>query len=150
MSNNAFSHFDFTLDEALEANDDLAERGPRDQRVCLCGHAVGRHSEYHGIVQCKPSKMDCACKKVRPVIEVSDLRVFLRKTDGQGPMHALGRGMAAATKKGIEIKWLVEAKCDRCENEGPISPVAVTSTLHASNYDTGFNNLLCANCRMEI
>jgi hypothetical protein len=53
-------------------------------------------------------------------------------------------------KKGIEVKWLVEAKCDRCENEGPVSPVAVTQTLHSSNYDTGFNNLLCANCRMEI
>ena len=147
---NAFSHFDFSLDDALEANDSLAQRGPRDQRVCLCGHAVSRHTEIAGIAMCKPSKMECSCKKMRPVLRVTDLRVFLRKTDGSGPMHALGRGMATAVARGVGIEWLVEAKCDRCGAEGPMSPVAVTQAGHAASHDTGYNALLCGECRTQI
>ena len=145
-----FSALDFTLDEAIEANEELLNKGPRDQRVCLCGHAVSRHMEIMGMVQCKPSKMDCGCKKIRPVLEVGDLRVFLRKTDGAGSMHALGRGMATAAQRDIKMKWLETPTCDRCSTEGPVSPVAVTQGGHISNHDTGFNALLCVNCRMEL
>jgi hypothetical protein len=149
MNNDPFVHFDFTLDEAIEANDELKTRGPRDQRVCLCGHAVSRHDEIAGVVFCKPSKMECSCKKTRPVLKVSDLRVFLRKTDGTGAMHALGRGMATAAQKDISVEWLVEPVCDRCEKPGPVSPVAVTQTGFVARYDTGYNALLCKACREE-
>jgi hypothetical protein len=147
---NVFDFLDFTVDEAIEANEELTQRGPRDQRVCLCGHPVSRHMEIMGIVRCKPSKMECSCKKVTPVLEVSDLRVFLRKTDGSGPMHALGRGLAAAVQKEINVKWLVEPECERCKNKGPVSPVAATVSGFIANHDTGYNALLCANCRMDL
>jgi hypothetical protein len=150
MSQDPFEMLDVSYEEALAVNEDLMRKGPRDQRICLCGHAVSRHTEIVGIVQCKPSKMDCACKKVRAVLEVSDTRFFLRTTEGSGAMHALTRGMVAARAKGVRIEWLGEVKCDKCGAVGPVSPVTVTPNLHAANYDTGFNSMLCAECRAEL
>lgn len=145
-----FDMLDVSYEDALAANEEIIKRGPRDQRICLCGHAVTRHIEIVGIVQCKPSKMDCACKKIKPTLEVSDTRFFLRTTEGSGAMHALTRGMVAAKAKGVRIEWLGEVHCDKCGTVGPVSPVTVTQNLHAASYDTGYNSLLCADCRAEL
>lgn len=65
-------------------------------------------------------------------------------------MHALGRGLAAAMEKGISVRWLIEMKCDRCQKPGPVSPVPVTQRGIAVPDATGYDALLCADCRTAV
>lgn len=148
----AFEYLDFTPEEALHADDLLCARQGRrrDGRICVCGHPMTRHAMLSGLVYCKPTRMECPCKKARPVVEASDTRPFLRKTEGQGAMHALGRGLLAASRDGHRVEWLVPRQCDRCGTEGPVSPVPVTQRGVAVNEATGFDALLCNKCRMEV
>ena len=151
MSSNPFDFMDFSLEEAAGEDERLRNKPvERDGRICLCGHQMSRHTIINGMVFCKPTRMECPCKKNRAVIDCNDVRPFLRKTEGSGPMHALGRGLAAAVTKGFEITWLVEKKCDRCGTEGPVSPVPVTQRGISTNKPTGFDALLCQPCRQEV
>jgi len=147
----AFSFFDFSIDEAEKADRELLTRPvERDGRICACGHPMARHTNLGGIVLCKPTRMECPCKNTRPVLDCSDVRGFLRKTAGAGPMHALGRGVQASLSKNVDVKWIVEMRCDRCKTEGPVSPVPVTKSGISVDYATGFDALLCASCREAI
>ena len=153
MSFDAFNYFDFTLEEAKEVNDKLKENGRigRDARICVCGHPIGRHSlNLRGVLECKPSAMNCPCKDERPVIRAGDVRDFLRKTVGGGSLHALGRGLQTAIEKGHDVEWIVEMKCDRCNEVGPISPIPVTQNGVSAEYATGYDALLCKACRSEV
>ena len=151
MMADAFDFMDFTLEEAVEKDNLLRQKPPeRDGRICLCGHPTSRHTIANGLVFCKPTRMECPCKKVRAVVESSDVRPFLRKTEGSGPMHALGRGLAAAITKGLDVAWLIEKKCDRCGTEGPVAPVPVTQRGISTSSATGFDALLCAVCRQSV
>lgn len=148
-----FEHLDFTQEEAQAADESLLARQgrKRDGRICVCGHPVTRHTLLAGgLVYCKPTKMECPCKASRPVIESSDTRPFLRKTEGPGVLHALGRGIQAALKAGHDVDWLVDKQCDRCGTEGPVSPVPVTQRGVAVNEPTGFDALLCRKCREQV
>ena len=148
---NPFDYMDFTLDEALAADELLRSKpSERDGRICLCGHPVGRHTIATGITYCKPSRMECPCKSCRPVIESDDVRPFLRKTGGAGRQHALGRGMAAAMEKGIHFEWTIDMECDRCHEQGRLSPVPVTQNGTATQEATGFDALLCTSCREQV
>lgn len=149
IGTNPFDALDFTLDDALAADAQLITRSPRDPRICICGHPAGRHSDLY-VMSCKPSAMSCPCKGLRVVLESDDVRPFLRKTEGAGPLHALGRGMAAAMKKGIKFWWTVPIMCDRCKTEGPVSPVAVSQRGISMSEATGYDALLCASCRTEV
>jgi hypothetical protein len=147
----AFSFFDFSIDEAREADDSLLSRpAERDGRICACGHPMARHTNLGGIVLCKPTRMECPCKNARAVLDSDDVRGFLRKTAGGGPMHALGRGVQASLSKGVKVEWIVEMRCDRCKKEGPVSPVPVTKTGFSVDYATGYDALLCADCREAV
>lgn len=152
MTVDPMSMMDFTVDDALAADEELrAKKGEKDKRICACGHAMARHLSEYGINQCRPSAMHCACKNSRPVLEASDIRFFLRRTEGGGPLHALGRGIGIAVSKGIEIKWLVELKCDRCQKtDVKLTPMPVTQSGIAANRDTGYNALLCPECREAV
>jgi hypothetical protein len=137
-----------SVDEAIEADKSQKDRKPRDPRVCLCGHAINRHTTPAGVVYCKPSQLDCDCKKIEAVIEVEDTRLFLRKTNGPGLEHALIRGMSALADAGKEAKWLVPIECAKCKTtEGAIMPAPIN--IHSStvaNESTGYNALLCQDC----
>lgn len=148
---NPFEFLDFSLEEAQKVDAELKKPvSNRDSRVCACGHPMARHTNLSGMVYCKPTRMECPCKTMRPVIEADDVRPFLRKTGGAGPMHALGRGLAAAMEKGISVRWLIEMKCDRCQKPGPVSPVPVTQRGIAVPDATGYDALLCADCRTAV
>jgi len=147
--NNAFDFFDFSEEEAVEqARLFESDKYDRDGRICLCGHPMKRHANYGAGSTCSPSRLICPCKKSRPVIETSDTRVFLRKTRGSGSGHALAQGILAAKGK-HDITWLVEMKCDKCEAEGKVSPVAVSQRGTIMDEATGFDALLCQKCREE-
>lgn len=148
----ALSALGLNKDEVLEIDTALRTRpAVRDGRICLCGHGVGKHVEVGGIVLCKPSKMDCPCKTLRPVIDAEDTRPFLRKTQGGGAMHALTRGLAALAETGKDADWIVDLVCDRCgeENES-LAPVPVTKDGRATVAATGYDALLCPTCREEV
>jgi hypothetical protein len=139
-------------DSAIQTDNALKDRSSdKDKRVCLCGHGMSKHKEIAGVVMCKPSRMDCPCKKSRAVLDVEDTRVFLRRTVGGGMMHALSRGLSALVSSGKSATWIVELKCDRCGSVDEIvSPVPVTQSGHATTYATGYDALLCQSCREEV
>jgi len=140
------------IEETLEAlQESRSVRDDYDPRICLCGHAVKRHTSANGYVYCKPSKMSCPCKTVRPVLEVQDIRKFLRKTTGAGPLHALSLGIASHVLENKSVKWIVDLVCDRCgDTQSPVTPVPVTQRGHAAPRATGYDALLCTKCRTEI
>jgi hypothetical protein len=139
----AMSFFDFSEEEALQvAEEEVIRTRERDGRICICGHPNTRHSTYADVVACNPTRMACDCKQIRLVLEVSDTRLFLRKTNGSGTSHALSKSMSKAKSLGVEIKWLIDPKCDRCNVEKPISPVSISQ-----NGKHGYNAFLCVDCR---
>ncbi len=126
-------------------------RAKRDHRINVCGHPVARITNANGIVYCKPTRMECPCKKLRPMLEVSDLRFFLRRTEGGGALHALTRGLAALEEAGGSAKWLVDLVCDRCgKADGGVVPVPVTGNGIQVSRATGFDAMLCKDCREII
>lgn len=136
------------VQEAVEADRDLRGRvGARDGRVCLCGHSVGRHTVSSGLVLCKPARMECPCRKLRPVVEAEDVRPFLRRTAGSGMMHALVRGISALAETGKSVEWIVPLECDKCGGGAEVVPAAVTKQGALSSEATGYDALLCRKCR---
>lgn len=148
---NALAALGIDLDEAVKVDKALKQRGPRDTRICICGHGISKHTDIAGRVVCKPSAMQCSCKHTRPVLDVEDTRLFLRSTQGGGSMHALSRGLSALALAGKNATWLVELKCDRCGAVDEIvTPVPVSKEGRSRSEDTGYHGLLCQSCREEI
>ena len=143
-----------TLEDVMRAEDIIRVKPThRDGRVCICGHAISKHTFAVGIVSCKPSRLNCPCKTIKPVIDVSDTRYFLRKTEGSGPLHALSRGMAALEAANGSGSWLIGVECQNpnCAKtpnsrvvpvpvDGRVSPPRVATSA------TGYDLLLCTTC----
>jgi len=149
----ALAQLGMSTDEVDEADADLLEKRARgvDRQVCVCGHGAARHTVSSGVVYCKPSRMECPCKKLRPVLLAEDTRLFIRKTDGQGPAHALSRGIRESANRGRKVSWIVDLVCDRCGTEADrLSPTAVSQRGVATDYATGYDALLCNKCRTEV
>lgn len=138
------------LEEAIEIDQKLQNRKPRDRRICLCGHGVVRHSDEYGAVQCRSNKWNCKCKEIQPVLEVEDTRLFMRKTEGPGAFHALSRGVLSATAKGQEMSWIDGTLvCHKCGSlDALLTVVPVTQAGIVQDTDTGYNALLCDECRI--
>ena len=139
--------------EAIAIEMSRTKKPVRDNRVCICGHAVARHKvdEYSGLMECKPSRLHCPCTNVRPVLEVEDTRLFLRGTSGPKNEHALVRGMTALAMSGKEAKWIEPPKCDRCDTaQGPIVPVPISKSNKVAYEATPLNAMLCETCLEDI
>lgn len=137
--------------DTLETTRENVPRAHRDPRICLCGHGVQRHTVVNGIVYCKPTKMSCPCRKIRPVLEAQDSRLFVRKTLGAGPLHALALGIAAHVAARKSVRWIIDLACDRCGATGvPIAPSPVTQRGTTAPDATGYDALLCTTCRAEV
>lgn len=141
------------VEEAIETDRRLMKKGPRDNRICVCGHAVARHKtdEFSGITECRPSRMYCPCETPRAVLEAEDTRMFLRQTNGPKSEHALVRGMVALVVAEKEAKWLDDPLlCDKCGNRGNISPVPLTKNNRIAYEPSARNALLCETCIEEL
>jgi hypothetical protein len=142
--------------EAARAVDRAQRRGRRvrDNRVCICGHGMSRHSDVNGATFCKPSALTCECKAARPVLEADDTRYFLRRTNGPGTAHALVRGIAASGERGVRVRWIEQPTCDRCGSaEGGILPAPVMRAggrINPSGDSTGYDKFLCPTCIGEL
>jgi hypothetical protein len=149
--NDALKAVGIDLEEAVKMDATLSTRKTRDDRVCLCGHGKTRHTEVAGMTFCKPSKMECPCKKERLVLSVESTRPFMRKTEGGGAMHALIRGLSVLINQGKTAEWIVDLRCDRCgADDVVVAPVPVTQNGVASVEATGYDALLCQGCREVI
>lgn len=149
----ALAMMGLSVEDVDRADAELIEKRKRavDRQVCVCGHGSARHTVVHGIVMCKPARMECPCKKLRPVLAVQDTRKFIRKTDGGGAEHALVRGMRESIAAGKSVEWIVDLVCDRCKTASAnIVPVPVTQNGIARPYATGYDALLCPECRVEV
>ena len=149
----ALAMMGLSVEDVDTADAELLEKKKHgvDRQVCACGHAMSRHTVIHGVVLCKPARMECPCKRARPVLETTDTRMFIRKTDGSGSAHALIRGIRAAVEKAKQVAWIVDLKCDRCgKADNNVVPVPVTQGGIATTYATGYDALLCPSCRVEV
>ncbi|MGA1717683.1 MAG: hypothetical protein ACO38Q_02630 [Aquiluna sp.] len=149
----ALESLGINVEEAIETDRRLMKKGPRDNRICVCGHAVARHKtdEFSGITECKPSRMYCPCDSPRAVLEAEDTRMFLRQTNGPKSEHALVRGMVALVVAEKEAKWLDDPLlCDKCQKRGNISPVALTKNNKIAYEPSSKNALLCDSCIEEL
>ena len=142
-NSNPMDFFSSSEEETLEAIE-RSESSPRvrDGRICICGHPNTRHSTYGDIVACNPTRMACDCKVIRLVLETSDTRPFLRRTEGSGADHALQKAVQIAKDKKIEVTWLVESICDKCQNKTKVDVVPISQ-----NGKKGYNVFLCLECR---
>lgn len=140
------SFFNSSEEETLEAIE-RSESSPRirDGRICICGHPHTRHATFADVVSCTPSRMSCDCKLIRLVADVSDTRPFLRRTEGPGPDHALQKAMKVAKDRNIEVEWLIESICDKCETPARVDVVPISQ-----NGKKGYNVFLCLTCRSEL
>jgi hypothetical protein len=139
-----------TADEIETAEQSIDKRN-RDSRICACGHRMSAHTVVAGASFCRPTKLECPCKSPRPVLTVSDTRSFNYKTEGSGALHALSRGILALARRGGRSHWLIELKCDRCSRQvDRLLPSAVSQRGRAMTEPTGYDALLCEECRSEI
>lgn len=134
--------------EVLEKLDEV-KKNPRrrDSGICICGHARSKHLVGALGTSCVPGKQYCPCKAVRVVVETSDTRFFMFKTEGGGANHAIVRGMVKAKNSGAEVHWVAEYRCDRCQTEGPVSVLPVSQRGIIMSEATGYDVLLCDTCR---
>ena len=140
-------------DEAERVDKELTLNArTKDKRICLCGHALGRHDMALGRPVCQVGKLACNCRTLQPVLVVSDTRPFIRKTEGSSMNHALSRGIAAARKAEVTIDLIEEAwGCHKCGTAGEairLTPMAVTANGIPTDHDSGYNALFCDDCRI--
>jgi hypothetical protein len=149
---NPFDFLDISEEEAMSNLDEANRYGKRDGRICICGHSLKFHNfiDTRGVHVCNALKQACPCKNPRVVVESTNTRVFMRKTEGGGGLHALVRGIAGAQKVGATVDWVVDMKCDRCGTEGPIAPVPISPEGAIQSRSTGYEALLCRNCREQV
>lgn len=155
----AIESLGISVEEAIETDRHITglTRGKRrDNRVCICGHAMTRHVEQDGVSRCFPSRMACVCQGTRPVLEVSDTRLFLRKTTGPGKEHALLRGLSALVLKGGEASWIENLSCELCgvdattENISPV-PLSISGKIcYNESQLSGKHAFLCRPCIEEV
>lgn len=148
--------------EKLELIDQVVSQPPPryDRRICICGHPISRHDPQTGI--CKPSRLDCPCKRKHAVLDVPNTRYFLGKTLGSGEKHALTRGIFLARRAmgedfDAKAKWLVELKCENpsCQAPTKLFPVMCDSDGYrvydhrpdGLNPDRGITAFYCEACR---
>lgn len=135
--------------------------GPNvDRRICICGHAVGRHKDGNDVQIlrggdmdnwiCQPNARTCNCKNCVPVMKVSNPKFFLRVTQGASDTHALIRGLRELLKKGGEFEWLVEPTCAFCKKTGQgvlPTPLTKEGKIKRTEGSDGYDTFVCEDCR---
>lgn len=152
---NVMNVFGFGLEEVEEAmkQKEQEKLNARDGRICACGHPVKHHDVTRlGAVSCQPGRQLCPCVKLHPVIKVPDTRYFMRKSEGNGKLHALTMGIVASIKSKPEtenlMEWIVPIICEKCGNEEvSLFPTNVTPDGVVVDEPSKFSLLLCEDCR---
>lgn len=128
------------------------DRKPVGREVCLCGHALNKHTEMvPGVISCVTARIWCPCQIPQPVVEVQDTRFFMRTTYGHGPKHALSTGLYALKLRGKWSRLINELTCSRCGAQATnLAPAAVDPSGRVSMRPTARNVLLCPICISDL
>lgn len=144
------------LEELQDVGAALLKEAPKDSRVCICGHSMNKHAVINGYVSCKPSRMSCPCKAVRPVLISTNVRPFMRKSLGSGSAHALMQGFRKAIELDAEISWIDPPTCDyqkngsKCGSTEQVVPCLVTQNGFYTTEPTGYDVFLCVSCKENL
>ncbi len=158
--------------EAIDTHDiSTVNRLGVDRRICMCGHALDRHKAESTTgwnnpipilkwnnpeepFKCIPNAQACSCRRLIPVLEVSNTKYFLKKTNGSGELHALTRGIRGLAKaKEPMIKWLVDPICAICGATGETDKIVPAcynkdKTLRTQEGSIGYDDFICQKCRV--
>lgn len=128
------------------------DRKPVGREVCLCGHALNKHTELvPGVITCVTARIWCPCQTPSPVIAVQDTRYFMRTTYGYGPKHALSTGLYALTRRGKWSHLVCGPRCFRCSDaRTELAPAAIDAYGRISTKPTPQNVLLCPRCILDL
>lgn len=143
-----------------EGADDILEdlgMGRKERRlakgVCMCGHSANRHKRNtQGQIVCQINARYCHCHKFRGVLVADTLLPFVRVSDGNGPKHALYRGLVALMESGGSFTWNDGAYiCASCGVTDEVFPVIIDNEGRPAepNKDILFDRLdifLCSEC----
>lgn len=135
--------------ESVQRFLDEKEVHDTSKHVCVCGHAVNKHTVEAGWVFCTTARHNCPCKQIKAVLYASDTRYFMRKSYGSGSRHALSTGMMRLRSLKKRAFWLKEPKCWRvgCLGQNPnIYPVPMNESYQIVNGPGHYNVLLCETC----
>lgn len=133
-----------------------AKEDPKLHReVCSCGHPISKHkiNEFDtNIIDCAAGRYRCPCQSLRPVISAPDLRYFMRKSRGNGKLHALVLGIHAAISakadSASEMEWLIKHECEKCKTEGvTLHPTYVSPHGIVMDDPQERTAMLCDTCR---
>jgi hypothetical protein len=170
---------DRVLSFSISESEEIITKGDEDEGIiCTCGHSARHHEKDAGF--CSPGRQECRCNKLIPILKVSDTRFFMRKSQGNGKLHALSLGLAAAAlaskkaelidpednkssrkKAPLEIKWNPDICCMKCLRvDVGLSPTML-SLQGQILYDPDelykdkigikiFNLMLCDDCIDEV
>lgn len=148
-----------------EFSENQKNRGKRDSRVCVCGHAAGAHfardlsqtpidSLGEGEASCQAGKVPCECATFKWVLTMQDVRSFIQKTVGPGADHALSKGLASSAKRGFFPTWREGIVCFYCKRPsdevGVLYPVAYNERGGEAFRSTPINMMNCSDCRAQI
>lgn len=135
------------VDEAIRVDRRLSRSRRKDPHICICGHPISSHTEYsdpaHGIIEpvisCKPSKMQCHCKQIYPVLYSEDNRLFWRKTNSYGNEHALTRGITASIAAEKKCYWTEgpHMHCKDCQKKGKGDLIPALIQENVAGYPEG-------------
>lgn len=171
---------DDVLSFSLAESEEVIEKADSDKGlICTCGHPSKYHYESE-VDYCLVGRQSCRCNKFIPILKVSDTRYFMRKSQGNGNLHALPLGIAAATlasknpepeetdaakptrqKTPLTMKWNSDICCMKCMKvDVGLSPTMV-SLQGQIIYDPEliykdqpgvkiFNLMLCDDCIDEV
>lgn len=121
--------------------------GIQERQVCICGHALVRHTKGDVAGYCNYGKAWCDCTEPIPVLDPDDLRPFVYSTTGVGKKHALAKALYTLRKNGKSARWLIERVCFRCGSEGQtVFPTALTRDKRIARGSGYTNALLCREC----
>jgi hypothetical protein len=149
-----------TLGITPEGADDILEdlgKNRKERRlakgVCMCGHSHNRHKRTsQGNMICQVNARYCHCHRFRPVLVADSLLPFVRVSEGNGPKHALFRGLVALMEQGGTFTWNDGAYiCASCGVTDEVYPVIIDNDGRPAlpSKDTLFDRydiLLCGEC----
>lgn len=125
--------------------------GNAARQVCICGHALARHSHSDIASYCSFGRAWCSCSEIMPVLETDDLRAFVFSTNGVGRRHALTKGLHALRKNGRSARWIIQRFCFRCGSEDSLFvPAALNRDKRVTRGTGSSNALLCTTCVVEL
>ena len=130
------------------------DRYDHSKHVCICGHAINKHSHYEdGFGTCLTGRHYCPCAAKNPVLYANDTRYFMRKTYGSGSKHALSAGLLRLNQVKKKAHWLIKPTCWKpdCTSGNPlIFPVALDKFNRVLKEPGPINVLLCETCILNM